>query len=358
MIPFNQYFIDSAKFYIDFRFLDQINIPNEFSLIDSETGNVLDNFKKNSITIPYKNHKIYLGKEVKVLPNGRVYNKVMFYFPAKINPEKYFFGITKDMVQEVLTYIKSLGYIGFSDVVKVYESIEVKDLDIKIDFKFSYTEREKIIKYNKSLQERFNGYPSEFKIFNNKNNGIGIQTYNRNNTTLAKPFIKFYSKSDEIMKDTESLFQLMPKEVQNIVKCNLIYRYEFTIKTMDFFKHFGINNMVSDIINIHQDKWKEIGKYYLIKNFQQEIKKPLDVSRLKPIEQIIALMIYDMIQLGRTINEIKWIFNSFDNRTQRLRNNKLFERCYHFASVPNEESKKLIKIYEEMNELDNMFGFK
>jgi len=357
MIPFNKYCVDSAKFYIDFGFLTQINIPNEFTLIDSETGNVLDNFKKNSISIPYKNHKIYLGKEIKVLPNKRVYNKVMFYFPAKINPEKYFFGITEEMVKEVIIHIKDLGYINFNNINELYKNIEVKDLDIKIDFKFSYTEREKIIKYNKSLQDRFNGYPSEFKIFNNQNNGVGIQTYNRNNTTLAKPFIKFYSKSDEIIKDSESLFQLMPKEVQDIVKYNFIYRYEFTIKTIDFFKHFEINNVFSDIVKIDQDKWKVIGKYYLIKNFQKEIKPPLDVSRLKPIEQIISLMIYDLIQLGRTINEIKWIFNSFDNRTQRQRNNKLFERCYYFASVPNQETKKLLKIYEEMRELDNLFGF-
>lgn len=357
MIPFHKYFIDSAKFYIDSVFLDRINIPNEFTLIDSETGGIIDNFKKNSLNIPYKNHKIYLGKENKVLPNGRVYNKVMFYFPAKINPERYFFGITAEMVKEVLNYIKDLGYINFNNIDDLYKNIEVKDLDIKIDFQFKWTDKDTIINYNKSLQNRFNGYPSDFGIFNNQNNGIGIQTYNRNNSTLAKPFIKFYSKSHEITKDKENLFDLMPKEIQKIVKDNLIYRYEFTIKTMDFFRHFGINNMLSDIVNIDQDKWRNIGKYYLIKNFQQEIKKPLDVSRLKPIEQIISLLIYDSIQLGRTINEIKLIFNSFDNRTQRQRNNKLFERCYYYASVPNEETKKLLKIYDEINKLDKLFGF-
>ena len=224
MIPFNKYCVDSAKFYIDFRFLTQINIPNEFTLIDSETGNILDNFKKNSISIPYKNHKIYLGKEIKVIPNSRVvYSKIMFYFPAKINPEKYFFGITAEMVKEVINYIKDLGYINFNNINDLYKNIEVKDLDIKIDFKFSYTERDKIIKYNNSLKDRFNGYPSEFKIFNNQNNGVGIQTYNRNNTTLAKPFIKFYSKSDEIMKDAKSLFQLMPIDIQKYSKKIILY---------------------------------------------------------------------------------------------------------------------------------------
>jgi hypothetical protein len=357
MIPFNSYHIDSAKFYLDFGVLEKINIPNEFILIDSETGNVLDNFKKNSLTIPYKNHKIYLGKEVKILPNKKPYEKVVFYFPAKINPEKYFFGITEEMVKEVLLHIRDLGYINFKDLNRIYQNIEVKDLDIKIDHKFSWLDKEKILDYNKSLQNRFNGYPNEFKPYNNKVNGIGIQTYKREYSTLAKPFLKFYSKSDEIQNVTENLFDLMPNEIQEIVKNNFIYRYEFTIKTLDFFKHFNISNKFSDIIKIDQDKWREIGKYYLNKNFQREIKKPLDVSRLKPIEQIICLMIYDSIQLGRTIEQIRLIFNSFDNRTQRLRNNKLFDRCYYFASVPNQETDRLIRIYEQVKEMDKLFGF-
>lgn len=353
----NNYYIDSAKFYIDIPYLDKISIPNQFTLIDSDSGNILDEFKKNSINIPYNNHKIYLAREIKVLPNKRTYEKVMFYFPAKVSPENYFFGITKEMICDVLNHIRSLGYIEFTDVDRIFQIIEVKDLDIKIDFKFEWSYKETLVNYSKALQNRFNGYPSEFKIFNNQTNGLGIQTYDRNKTTIAKPFLKFYCKSIESMKDKEKLFDLLPLEIQKLLIEYLIFRYEFTIKTIEFFKHFNINNKISDILLIEQSKWKKIGNYYLIKNFQIEIRKPIDRSKLKPLEQIISLMIYHQLQLGATINQIQLIFDSFPNRTQRMRNKKVFERCYYYASVPNEETNKLLAIYKEIKELDIIFGF-
>jgi len=360
MIPFNSYLIDSGKFYIDTRFLTKIAIPNQFILIDSDTGNMLDEFKKNSITIPYKNHKIYLAKEIKVIPNKKPYEKVMFYFPAKISPESYFSGISKEMTFEVLNYIKSLGYIDFEDINIVFQNIESKDLDMKLDHKFEWSEKEKLHNYNKNLQGRFNGYPNECVIFNSKKRGLGIQTYDRNYTTLAKPFLKFYNKSDEIIlsKNKETLFDLMPLEIQKICTEYLIYRYEITIKTMEFFKYFNISNKLSDILLIPQDKWREIGKYYLIKNFQQEIKEPIDKSRLSPFEIIMSIQIYELIQSGMNIIQIKLMYErSAKNRTQKKRNIELFERCYFSVSVPNKENDKILAIYNELKELDIIFGF-
>jgi len=358
MIPFNNYHIDSAKFYIDTHILDMVNIPENFILIDSNTGNLIDEFKKHSINIPYKNHKIYLAKEIKIIPGRKPYEKVMFYFPAKISPENYFYGITKEMVFEVLNYIKSLGYIDFKDIDMVFDNIELKDLDIKIDYCFEWSYYETLVKYNKVLQERFNGEDSQFKIFNSKKDGLGIMTYNRNYTTIAKPFLKFYNKSAEIItgKNKDSLFDLMPFEVQQICKEKLIYRYEFTIKTLDFFKKFNISNKISYVLLIEQSKWREIGKYYLDTNFQQKIKAPLDRSKLTPQEKVISLMIYDLIQLGRSINQIRMLFSTSIHKTQRRRDLKTFERCYFFASVPNKETNNLKMIYSEMVKLDIIFG--
>lgn len=360
MIPFNDYLIDSGKFYIDTRFLTKIAIPNQFILIDSDTGNMLDEFKKNSINIPYKNHKIYLAKEIKVIPGLKPYEKVMFYFPAKISPERYFYGITKEMTFEVLNYIKSLGYIDFQDINIVFQNIESKDLDMKLDHKFEWSEKEKLHTYNKNLQDRFNGYPNECVTFNSKKRGLGIQTYDRSYTTLSKPFSKFYNKSDEIIssKNKETLFDLMPLEIQKLCSEYLIYRYEITIKTMEFFKYFNISNKLSDILLISQDKWREIGKYYLITNFQQRIKEPIDKSKLSPHERIMAVTILELIQRGMNINQIRLIYETTaENRTQKKRNIETFERCYFSASVPNKENDKIIAIYKEIKELDIIFGF-
>jgi hypothetical protein len=126
---------------------------------------------------------------------------------------------------------------------------------------------------------------------------------------------------------------------------------------MHYFQNFGISNKLKDVLEISQDKWKEIGKYYLITNFQTEIKTPLDVSKLKPSEKIYCIMIYDLIQLGRSIKEIELMFISETNRTQRLRNRKLFNRCYYFATVPNENTRELLEKYNSIKALDEIFGF-
>ena len=49
LIPFNKYFIDSSKFYIDYDLLLKVNIPNEFLLIDNIEGIVIDDFKRNCL---------------------------------------------------------------------------------------------------------------------------------------------------------------------------------------------------------------------------------------------------------------------------------------------------------------------
>jgi argininosuccinate lyase len=46
VIAFSKYCIDSAKFYIDRDKFDAVNIPQNFLLTDSETGELIDEFKK------------------------------------------------------------------------------------------------------------------------------------------------------------------------------------------------------------------------------------------------------------------------------------------------------------------------
>ena len=72
----------------------------------------------------------------------------------------------------------------------------------------------------------------------------------------------------------------------------------------------------------------------------------------------MCLMIYDLIQLGRSIKEIELMFlNDNLHNEQRKRNKKLFERCYYYASVPNEQTRQLLENYNSIKALDEIFGF-
>lgn len=353
LMPYNTYLIDSSKFYIPTHLFKEINIPNEFILMNKATGEVIDDFKKNSLTIPYKNHKIYLGREKKVLPNTNVIDNVIIYFPAKIDSLNYFKGITKELMYEVIRFLSGLGYLHYWDIHKLVALIECKDLDIKIDRRFNWSDREKLLKYNKILKERFTGYANMCNIFDSKKLGLGLQAYKREISTIAKPFCKFYSKSDEV----QTYINEFPDNIIEELKNFLIYRYEYTIKNIAWFKHFEISNKFLDILELPQDKLREIGKYYLIKNFQRPIIcLPQKQSKQTPTERTFTLLIYDMIQNGKSVNYIENIFMQQPTKQENHRWKKIFNRCYFYASVPNEETREMIETYSIIAAFDKVFG--
>jgi hypothetical protein len=356
-IPYNKWLIDSAKFYIPTHAFTKIDIPNEFILLNKGTGEVIDDFKKNSLTIPYKNHKIYLGREKKVIPkkngNNIVYDNVVIYFPAKIDIENYFNGITINLMAEVLQFLKDELYFDYKDIHELIYVIECKDLDIKIDRRFDWSDKEKLVKYNKILKERFNGLPNMVNTFNNEKNGVGLQTYKREISTISKPFCKFYSKSDEV----KSYINEFPADIIEELENFLIYRYEYTIKNIAWFRFFGISNLFHQIIELPQEKLKEIGIYYLNTNFQKDIYKPIKNNKQTPMERIFTLLIFDLIQIGKNKNYIENIFTQEKNKVQRLRNKTLFNNCYYYASTPNENTRQLVEDYSTIKDFDEIFGF-
>jgi len=356
-IPYNKFLIDSSKFYIPSHLFEKINIPKEFILTDKETGEVIDDFKRSSLTIPYKNHKIYLGREKKIVPQRNnknvIFDNVVIYFPAKIDIVNYFKGITKELMCEVLQFLKDKSYLECKNINEIIYQIECKDLDIKIDRRFNWTDKENIRLYNKTLKERFNGYENMCSTFNNAKQGLGIQAYKRELSTISKPFCKFYSKSDE----AKNYIDEFPADIQKELKDYLIYRYEFTIKNIAYFKHFKISNKFIDILELPQEKLKEIGRYYLNTNFQKAIIKPTKLNKQTPTERIFTLLIFALIQCNKSVNFIENIFTQEENRVQKLRNKKTFNNCYYYASVPNEESRIMLDKYSVISALDKIFGF-
>jgi hypothetical protein len=137
---------------------------------------------------------------------------------------------------------------------------------------------------------------------------------------------------------------------------------------MDFFKHFNISNYFSDILKITQDEWKVIAKYYFNKNFNKEIKisiknenvkkiEETELHKLKPIEQILTLMIYEFLLLDKTIDDLEKIFRTSKNKLQRTRNKQLLKKCLANITISENEDVKFIKEYQELKEMDIIFGF-
>lgn len=355
IIPYNKYFIDSGKFFIDSDAFISVNIPQNFTLIDSDSGEVLNDFKRSSLEIPYGNHKIYIATVKRQLKQMSI-DKILIYFPAKISGADYFQGIQKHNIIDVLNFIKLKGYLNFDDVNEIYKKIFVKDLDIKCDFFIPDGSKIELKEYNNNLKEKFNGTPENIHLFDSQKQGFGISTYKRETGTITKPFIKFYDKRTEMVDKNKEFFKTLPDALQNEILSSFIYRYEFTLKDKTFFTKFGISNRLEDLHEVLQDTWLKIGRIMLNINFQAKMKKPKDTSELRPIENLLCLYFMEDIQRGLSVSAVKNKYISIQtNRLQKSRMSALFDRIYYNTSI--DHSCKIMHNYEMIQKWDRFFGF-
>jgi len=358
IIPFGKYCIDSAKFYIDKDIFSSVNIPENFVLTDADTGEIIDDFKKNSLSVPYKNHKIYISNVVKYLKNNKSENfieKVMFYFPAKVSDD-YFGGITKQVIYDVIEFIKRKGYWDFTNIDKVFKAIYVKDLDVKMDRKYKRLDLVELKEWNKTLAERFNGDAEDFHSFDSKKQGFGISTFDRSKATITKPFLKFYDKSKEVKKDMDFFNSLSPLVQEDLIQ-SLVYRFEFTMKEKSFFDKHGLSNRLEDIFEVQQDKWNEVGRAFLRYCFEVTLKPPRDVSKLRPIEKILMLLTLDLHEEGWTTTDIRSRFVDTQlDKKQKQRMRVLFNRIWYSATIPGEMTKELVAAFNRTSRWDYEFG--
>jgi hypothetical protein len=358
ILNIGKYLIDSAKFYIDKDKFDEVLIPENFTLTDSDTGELIDEFKKSSLAIPYKNHKIYISNVVKQLGTEgcKTYiDKVLIYFPAKIS-DNYFNGISKEDFIGVLEYIRSKGYLKFNDIEKILGEFYVKDLDIKLDLKLKIGDRLDIKEYNGNLKDRFNGNDDDCKLFDSKKQGFGIQCWKRESASITKPFFKFYDKSKEIKKDLE-FFNKLPISVKDELINNFVYRFEFTMKDSSFFKKYGISNKLINLFEVTQDKWKEIGRSFIDYAFNKVV-RPSNIGRIKPKDRIGVNIIWALYQkFGATKGQILSIYTSAaTNKSEKYKNKKAFNRLWAIATTPSEYTAELIANLERIEKWDRYFG--
>lgn len=354
---YEKYLIDSSKFYIDLDVLKAVNLPKNFTIIDNDTGNIIDEFKKNSLQVNYKTHKIYIATITKELKQGKI-KKLMFYFPAKVANIDYFNGITKSVIIDVLLFLREQTYIDFDDVNNVFKNIYVKDLDIKKDMRFKRTQKDSLFEYNKDLKSRFNGLPDRCIIFNNEKRGFGIQAHERITATTASPFLKFYDKSKELRSEkNRDFFNSLPDDLKNEIAENFIYRFEFTLKDNKFFKKFALSNRLEEVLEVRQITWQKIARYYLDTNFRYKVKKEYSKDELKPQEKILLHYMVEDFKRKESIYSVRRKYiNTQKDKQRRFRASQTFDKIFSYYT--NEKGfGQVIKSHEILNNWDNYFGF-
>jgi len=353
IIPIGDYCIDSFKLSIDKHFFKSTNIPEHFTLIESSTGAIISEFKKNSLAVKYGDTTVYIGL-IKHTLKKVCYEKVIILFSSKVCGAEYFGGIKKQHVIQVLEFLKKSNYIDFSDVNAIYKELRAKDVDVKMDTVFEIKAREKAALWNKALKERFQHEKNEIHTYDSDKN-FGLQVFGRDRSTLSKPFLKFYDKTKEMLYKHPEFLATLPKAIQNYIRSKFIYRYEFTMKDKRFFDKFGISNLLQDILEVSNTKWREIGITLLNANFQVKIKKIRDTTRLKPIERILALQFHIDIHVGKlTPMDIRSKYVSVQKgKLAKNRAGKLWEKIYQYES--QDHQKEVSDSYYNIAYFDSVF---
>jgi hypothetical protein len=284
-------------------------------------------------------------------------DKVMIFFPAKVFGDKYFGGITKEGMIEVLEFLRDEGYLIFDDVLKIYKGIYVKDLDIKIDRLLFSKDREQIDEYYKELKDRFNGSSEDWHYFNNKKNGFGIGCWDRGKSKLKTPFFKFYDKNAELKnRNNIDFFNSLSPEVIEEVNKHFIWRFEFTMKDNNFFKKHELSNRLEDILEVPQSKWQEIGVWYLKAAFDRPTRF-VDLSKVTLDDRTKMGLILWLHQEGKSKGAIRsFLVGLGKDKKERYRQGLRFEKWWAIATTPNEYTAEALARVERVSKWDRFIG--
>jgi len=355
--------IDSAKFYFDRDIFKSVSIPEKFILTDADSGEIIEEFKKNSLSLPFEGHKVYISNVVKQLTSSKntiLYEKVMVYFSPKIRGNEYFKGIDLLTLREVLYFLRSRGYLDFNtnNLTRIIENCYLKDCDMRIDFVLPKDSGEDVEDYYKCLKDRFNGNPGNFRHFaNKKKEGHGIVVNNRNNGGIKNPFFKFYDKGLELKTEkNREFYDNFNDDIKEFLRQNYILRFEYQIKDNRMFKYYGLSNKFVDIIKVPQSKWEYIRKSILHKVFTPQT-RVIDKSKMVIADRNHVILINHLLFTGLTFGAIQQLYlKSAHTKYEKYKFKKKFYRWYQLATDKSSYTKEAHAIIERIAKFDKIVG--
>lgn len=249
--------IDSLKLRIPISEVSQLRadiISNRSIEVAEQTGEILG--AKN------KGHRIRISdsatvhvdiQQIRTTTMGTTQCLVIL-LNSKILEEQYFEGITGDNLQVV--YDKLQASKLFSFTWNTFINAECTDIDLKFDELLNEAERINTVKTLNGmvLTKRTDSVRTFTKPTKRNNNSIGIQFNRRSQSTVSKPFLKFYSKGAESkVKDSQSTIKDEAPffdEYFNYQELENIFRLETTIKDKKHATAFNVKSLrLGDIVH-------------------------------------------------------------------------------------------------------------
>jgi len=283
--------------------------------------------------ISYSNGKRFTEPYLTVLVNSKLLEK------------DYFTAITKDTFKDLYDCVMNTN--TFSCSFEVFKTARYTDLDICFDFKST---KDQFINLRESLKKSFLN-PSLLASVNRFNN-LGFWTPSarkpREQATLKKPFIKFYSKElDMKYKSKEfALAYLKESDYKDL------YRFECTIINNKHKKRLGLDKVKTIWQLLHQDLQsicRDIIKEYIEKTI---IAKK---TTMKPSKEVHLNLIQSLVEHKAPLDKIRACFildPSIHNRPTR----KAYKELYYELISDDKISLENIELSSDTNTVFSFLG--
>jgi len=259
-------------------------LPKQY-LID-EHGEIITEFKQKALKIEHEGTTIYTALKRYQFNEDQKGTTFIMLFSAKLAGIDYFSGITKDTIKLAFEIVKN-KLNSDCDFDDFFFYARIADLDICKDEPFY--DRDEIEKYLKNLKELVKQEPSlnigqGIKLYNGKKTQM-LQVNRRENSSLKKPFLKFYNKKLE-MERQHPEFMAKFLDYKKLTD-NPIMRTEFTIRDTKMFRAFGMSDRLKEIMRYTDDDWMVVYADFYCKVFRELENKEKDNEELSGKDLLI-----------------------------------------------------------------------
>ena len=340
--------MDSGKVRIPLSEVELIgdNLGKIHTVVNKETGESFDDFKKNSEKYNYKGVSVHWRLEDQY-DKGIVKEYLVILINSKIfRGLKYFEGITNDNSKLLYDSIIELGIAKFS--YASFLKAQCTDIDFKRD---DYCKLfGDVILQIKNISKPSALSNRGYNILDTRKKGIlinqGIEFGKRKTASIGYPYLKFYHKFIELVYNSSEFYreyiEPLNLDIENLV------RTEFTIKNKaHFLKYKIVDTSLENILNLDQSALESIMKDILRIHLDQRIKVIIPKLKLNIMDSFLLNAISAHIKNGLSFEQMcdNWIIPQTSVPRQEVRRFKIrLAKIYKAEIEGSLEDKKTIEI--------------
>lgn len=291
-------------------FLDEIATVNVSTGEQLESKIIPPNFEINGIKVKAE-IKNFFGNE-----------NLVIMFTSKHLEKNYFQGLKSSTFLDAFLYIKKALRIEIA-YTKYITNSTCYDIDFKADFEIKDSTFHMFLAEHKNMPVvKF--FKSKTKKYLEKPCFNGMQFINRRDASISQPFIKFYTKSDELESRSTDF-----KYHYNIHCPTDLRRFEVTVRNGKHINHLGISNNLNDLLSMSKGMIADVMIKLYLNHFPKTFISSLRSDRptvMSLQDWITCSLMFELMQVDRNADLdiiLKEFVSSFPGISDQSKSRKI-----------------------------------